>query len=65
MPKMKTLKTASKRFKRTASGKFKRFHAFATHLMTGKSSNKKRKLRKGVMVHKSDATRLVRLMPYK
>ncbi|RPF55408.1 50S ribosomal protein L35 [Aquisalibacillus elongatus] len=65
MPKMKTHKGAQKRFKKTGTGRFKRSHAFTSHLFANKSTKQKRKLRKSAMVHKSDEERLNQLMPYK
>ncbi|GAB4331835.1 MAG: 50S ribosomal protein L35 [Candidatus Abyssubacteria bacterium] len=62
MPKMKSNRSAAKRFKRTATGKFKRRHAFKSHLLTKKSASRKRKLRKAVVVNKADAKRIVRLL---
>lgn len=64
MPKLKTKKSASKRFKRTKNGKFKRHMAFARHLLTGKSAKRKRKLRSAVVVEPEDARKLRRMMPY-
>ncbi len=64
MGKMKTHKGSKKRFKKTAKGKFKRSKAFNSHLQTGKSGNKKRKLRKSGMVHKSDSKRVDEVLPY-
>jgi large subunit ribosomal protein L35 len=46
MPKMKTHKGAKKRFKITGSGKVKRMRAFKSHILTKKSSKKKRHLRR-------------------
>ncbi len=46
MPKMKTCKGISKRFRKTKKGKLIFRRAFGRHLMTGKSSKRKRKLRK-------------------
>ena len=46
MPKMKTVKGISKRFRKTKNGKLVYSHAFARHLMTGKNTKRKRKLRK-------------------
>ena len=63
MPKMKTRRGAAKRFKRTGSGKLKRFHAYHTHILTKKSQKRKRKLRKSTLVAKSDAKRIERLLP--
>jgi large subunit ribosomal protein L35 len=64
MPKIKTLKTAAKRFKKTATGQFKRGHSYATHYKIGKSGNRKRKLRRSALVAKADTGRLRRMMPY-
>ena len=64
MPKIKTLKAAAKRFKKTASGKFKRGHSQATHLKLSKSGKRRRGLRGTTMVSKADTPRLKRMMPY-
>ena len=45
MPKMKTNRAAAKRFRKTASGKFKCGHAFRSHILTKKSTKRKRGLR--------------------
>jgi large subunit ribosomal protein L35 len=50
MPKMKTHKGAAKRFKVTASGKVKRMKAFKSHILTKKSSKRKRNLRRGALI---------------
>jgi large subunit ribosomal protein L35 len=50
MPKMKTHKGAKKRFKVTGSGKVKRYHAFKSHILTKKSSKRKRKLRRADLI---------------
>ncbi|HEY3134295.1 MAG TPA: 50S ribosomal protein L35 [Gemmatimonadaceae bacterium] len=50
MPKMKSHKGARKRFKITGSGKVKRFKAFKSHILTKKSSKRKRHLRKGTLI---------------
>ncbi len=54
MPKMKTNKSAAKRFKLTATGKIKRHKAYHSHILTKKSSKRKRQLRKATYVSKSD-----------
>ena len=64
MPKMKTSRGAAKRFKKTASGKLKRYHASKSHLLTGKSAKRMRSLRKSVLVHPADAKRMKKLVPY-
>jgi len=55
MPKMKTHRGAAKRIKRTASGKFKRHKAYTSHILTKKSTKRKRNLRKAIMVSAADA----------
>jgi large subunit ribosomal protein L35 len=50
MPKMKSHRGARKRFKITASGKVKRYKAFKSHILTKKSSKRKRHLRKGTLI---------------
>ncbi len=65
MPKQKTRKGVVKRFKLTASGKVKRRKAFARHLMTDKTSKRKRQLRQGTMVSSVDAKRIRSMLPSK
>ncbi|MBM7615926.1 50S ribosomal protein L35 [Alkaliphilus hydrothermalis] len=62
MPKMKTHKGAAKRFKKTKSGKIKRFKAFKSHILTKKSSKRKRNLRKSALVFKGDQKRIAQLL---
>ena len=50
MPKMKTHKGAKKRFKITGSGKVKRMKAFKSHILTKKSSKRKRHLRRATTI---------------
>lgn len=64
MPKIRTNRSAAKRFKATGSGKVKRSHAFARHQMSAKTRKQKRKLRHSAIVAAVDAPRLKRLMPY-
>jgi len=64
MPKLKTNRGAAKRFKLTASGKFKRAQAFHNHILTKKSSKRKRKLRLGTQVSPSDTAAVRRMLPY-
>jgi len=54
MPKLKTHRGAAKRVKRTASGKLKRHKAYKSHILTKKSTKRKRGLRKATMVSKAD-----------
>ncbi|MEM7370677.1 MAG: 50S ribosomal protein L35 [Bacteroidota bacterium] len=62
MPKMKTRSGAAKRFKKTASGKLKRKHAFKNHILTKKSKKRKLKLRHMSVVDKSDEERMKRMI---
>ncbi|MCX7903872.1 MAG: 50S ribosomal protein L35 [Caloramator sp.] len=64
MPKMKTHKGAAKRFKKTASGKFKRSHAYHRHILTKKDAKRKRRLRKATLVHVAEIKKLKKLLPY-
>ena len=50
MPKMKTNRSIAKRFKVTKSGKVRRFHANSSHLLSGKKSSRRRKLRKSGLI---------------
>jgi large subunit ribosomal protein L35 len=64
MPKIKTKKGALKRFKRTGGGKLLRNRAFASHILTKKSSKRKRNLRKSTLLDKADIKKVARLLPY-
>ncbi len=64
MPKMKTNRGAAKRFKRTASGGLKRNQSHRRHILTKKSTKRKRQLRSSNMVHDSDVRMINRLLPY-
>lgn len=58
MPKVKTKSGAKKRFKLTGTGKIKRKHAFKSHILTKKSTKRKRGLTHTALVHKSDESRV-------
>lgn len=64
MPKMKTKRGAAKRFRKTATGKYKMKHAFMRHQLTHKPRQRKRHLRGSTIVPATDAHRLDRLLPY-
>lgn len=64
MPKLKTHKGASKRFKRTGTGKITRRHANARHILTSKPRSRKRKLGQGVVADVADQHKLARMLPY-
>jgi len=63
MPKMKTKSSAKKRFRRTATGKIKRATAYRSHILTSKTTKRKRKLRKGHLVSKQDQRAISILLP--
>ena len=65
MPKMKTNRGAAKRFRRTGSGGLKRGQSFRRHILTKKSSKRKRHLRDAKEVHDHDIKMINRLIPYK
>lgn len=58
MAKMKSHRGAAKRFKLTGTGKVKRFKAFKSHILTKKSSKRKRNLRKGTILTSADEKRI-------
>ncbi len=62
MPKMKTSKTAAKRFKKTGSGKLRRQQAMRQHLFEKKSSTRTRRLAADADVHSGDVKRIKRLL---
>ena len=64
MPKMKTRRSIAKRFRMTGKGKIKRAHAFRSHLLTGRTANRMRKLRRSALVSRVDENRVKRLLPY-
>jgi len=64
MPKMKTNRGAAKRFKLSASGKIIRSKAFSSHILTKKSTKRKRNLRKGTEVDATNCKVVRRLIPY-
>jgi len=64
MPKLKTVKGAAKRFKRTASGGFKHKQSHQRHILTKKSTQRKRHLRPGMIVDASDQGAVRQMLPY-
>ncbi len=64
MPKMKTNRGAAKRFKKTASGGFKRAQSHRRHILTKKSTKRKRQLRCPSLVSACDTSMLARMLPY-
>ncbi len=64
MPKMKTNRGAAKRFKATGSGKIRRSKAFTSHILTKKSTKRKRNLRKQGLIAEADVKKVKRMLPY-
>ena len=64
MPKLKTHKGASKRFKKTASGKVKRKHSHLRHMLTSKPHKRKKKLGQAILVSDADTPKIKRMIPY-
>lgn len=64
MPKIKSNSGAAKRFKKTGSGKFKRSQSHLRHILTKKSTKRKRHLRSGQIAEPADARLIKRMLPY-
>lgn len=64
MPKLKTIKAAAKRFKRSGKKGFKRGQAFKRHILTKKSAKTVRNLRGPTQVHPSDVDSIAQMLPY-
>jgi len=64
MPKLKTHKGAAKRVRLTATGKIKRGHSHARHILTKKTNKRKRHLDIDVLVAKADHDRVMSMLPY-
>ena len=63
MPKMKTHRGAAKRFKKTGTGKVKRAHSNRLHILTKKTTKRKRQLRKSALVSSADSLRVRLMLP--
>ncbi len=64
MPKLKTNRGAAKRFKKTGSGKYKKSSSHMNHILTKKSSKRKRHLRSSSLIADADVKSLKKLLPY-
>jgi large subunit ribosomal protein L35 len=64
MPKLKTNRGAAKRFKRTGKGGFKRGQSHLRHILTKKSSKRKRQLGGTMQVHSSDVAAVRQMLPF-
>ena len=64
MPKIKTHRGAAKRFSLTGTGKVKRNKAYASHILTTKTTKRKRNLRKSTVMDKANAKAIKKILPY-
>jgi large subunit ribosomal protein L35 len=64
MPKMKTNRSAAKRFKLTGTGKLKRNKAYKQHILTKKTTKRKRNLRKATMMDQTNEKVMKKILPY-
>ena len=64
MPKMKTHRGAAKRFKKTGTGKFTAGHAYKSHILTKKSTKRKRNLRQATITDASNVKNMKKVLPY-
>lgn len=64
MPKVKTKKAAAKRFKKTATGELKRMKAFKSHILTKKSTKRKRNLRHSTLTDATNVKTMKKILPY-
>jgi large subunit ribosomal protein L35 len=64
MPKLKSNRGAAKRFSKSASGKFKHRQSHRSHILTKKSTKRKRHLRSIIAIHDSDQRAVERMLPY-
>ena len=64
MPKIKTNRAAAKRFKKTATGKLKRNKAYKSHILTKKSTKRKRNLRQATITDATNVKNMEKVLPY-
>ena len=64
MPKMKTSRSAAKRFKMTGTGKIVRNKAYKRHILTKKSTKRKRNLRKDTILDETNEKNMKKILPY-
>ncbi|NLM78865.1 MAG: 50S ribosomal protein L35 [Ruminococcaceae bacterium] len=65
MPKQKSHSSSKKRYKVTGTGKVLRSQAFKKHILTKKSTKRKRNLRKSILASPADQSKIRQLIPYK
>ena len=64
MPKLKTKKAAAKRFKKTGSGELKRMKAYKSHILTKKTTKRKRNLRQATLTDATNVKTMKKILPY-
>ena len=64
MPKIKTNRAAAKRFKVTGTGKLKRNKAYKSHILTKKSTKRKRNLRQATITDATNVKNIKKVLPY-
>lgn len=64
MPKIKTKRAAAKRFKVTGTGQLKRYKAYKSHILTKKSTKRKRNLRQSTITDPTNAQNMKKILPY-
>ena len=64
MPKIKTKRAAAKRFSTTGTGKLKRNKAYKSHILTKKTTKRKRNLRKATMTDATNVKTMKKILPY-
>ena len=64
MPKIKTNRAAAKRFKKTATGKLKRNKAYKSHILTKKTTKRKRNLRQATITDATNVKNMKKVLPY-
>ena len=64
MPKMKTSRSAAKRFKVTGTGKLKRAKAYKSHILTKQSTKRKRNLRQPAITDSTNVKNMKKILPY-
>ena len=64
MPKIKKNRAAAKRFKKTATGKLKRNKAYKSHILTKKSTKRKRNLRQATITDATNVKNMKKVLPY-
>ncbi len=64
MPKLKTSRAAAKRFKKTGTGLLKRSKAYKSHILTSKTTKRKRNLRKSIVTDATNVKNMKKILPY-